>query len=59
MNPTDYKAMLRAVESALEVCGQSSGFMDAMHRKLCEELRDACDRLVKIINATAPKEFGR
>jgi hypothetical protein len=49
MKVTDYKAMLRAVENALEICRGSSGFMDEMHRKICEDLRDARERLRRLI----------
>ena len=58
MKTNDYIAMLRAVESALEICSKSTGFMDAMHRKICEELHDARDRLLKLISTTGPKSLG-
>jgi hypothetical protein len=54
MKIQDYKAMLRAVEQALEVCDQSTGFMDEIHRKICEDLRDARARLLRLVG-TNPK----
>ena len=58
MKTNDYIAMLRAVESALEICSKSTGFMDAVHRKICEELHDARDRLLTLINSAGPKNLG-
>lgn len=46
---TDYKAMLRSVENALEICRESSGFMDEVHRKICEDLRAAHTRLQELM----------
>jgi hypothetical protein len=52
MNIQDYKAILRAVEQALEVCDQSSGFMDQAHREMYEELRSIRGRLRRLIGAS-------
>lgn len=51
MKPTDYKAILAAVEKALVICDESSGFMDAIHRKICQDLRDARTQLLRLIEA--------
>jgi hypothetical protein len=51
MKTKDYQAILRAVEQAIEVCDQSSGFMDQIHREMCEELRTIRGRLRHIISA--------
>ena len=51
MNIQDYKAILRAVEQALEVCDQSSGFMEQVHREMCDELRTIRGRLRRMISA--------
>jgi hypothetical protein len=53
MEIQDYKKMLGAVEQALEVCDQSTGFMDEIHRKICEDLRDAHTRLIRLISAVS------
>lgn len=52
MKIQDYRTMLLAVEQALEVCDQSTGFMDEMHRKICEDLRDARARLMRLVGKT-------
>lgn len=49
MKMQDYRTMLRAVEQALEVCDQSSGFMDEIHRKICEDLRETRARLLRLL----------
>ena len=49
MKTQDYKAILRAIEEAIEVCDQSSGFMDQVHREMCEELRTIRGRLRGLI----------
>lgn len=49
MKTQDYQAILRAIEQALEVCDQSSGFMDQVHRDMCEELRSIRGRLRHLI----------
>lgn len=54
MKPTDYKAILAAVEKALVICDESAGFMDAIHRKICHDLRDARTQLLRLIE-TQPK----
>lgn len=50
MRTEDYKAMLDAVEKALSTCRESFGKMDGSHRKICEDLRDARDRLLQLLN---------
>lgn len=50
MKSEEYRAMLEAVERALEICRQSLGKMDATHRKICDDLRDARDRLLELLN---------
>jgi hypothetical protein len=50
MKTQDYKAILRAIEQAIEVCDQSSGFMDQVHREMCEELRTIRVRLSHLIS---------
>lgn len=45
MRTEDYKAMLDAVERALQICRESLGKMDAAHRKICEDLQHARDHL--------------
>lgn len=49
MKIQDYRRMLRAVEEALEVCDQSSGFMDEVHRKICENLKETRLRLQRLL----------
>jgi hypothetical protein len=51
MKTQDYKAILRAIEQAIEVCDQSSGFMDQVHREMCEELRIIRGRLRALIGS--------
>jgi hypothetical protein len=58
MKTQDYKEILRAIEEAIEVCDQSTGFMDQVHRDMCEELRTIRSRLHRLINtqeAPSPK----
>ena len=55
MKIQDYQAMLRAIDEALEVCDQSSGFMEQIHREICSELRTARDRLLGLIRAAELK----
>lgn len=50
MKTQDYKAILRAIENAIEICDQSSGFMDQVHREMCEELRLIRGRLRQLIS---------
>lgn len=57
MKIQDYKAMLRAVEQALEVCDQSSGFMDEVHRKICQDLRETRARLLRLLGTSANPEL--
>jgi len=45
MKTPNYTAMLEAVEKALQICRDSMGRMDEAHRKICDDLRDARDRL--------------
>lgn len=51
MKKQDYKAILRSIEQAIEVCDQSSGFMDQVHLQMCEELRSLRGRLHGLISA--------
>ena len=44
--------MLRAIEQALEVCDRQSGFMDEIHREICQRLREARARLLRLIGTT-------
>ena len=53
MKIEQYKAMLRAVEKALEVCDESTGFMEAAHRDICGDLRMARERLLHLINGSS------
>lgn len=55
MKIQDYKTILSAVERALEVCDQSSGFMDEMHREICENLRETRIILVRLIGSMGPE----
>ena len=48
--------MLSAIEQALSVCRESLEKMDATHRKICEDLRDARDRLVQLLNSPPKTE---
>lgn len=52
----DYKSMLRSVEQALEICEKSAGFMDEVHRKICEDLQDARNRLRRLLHASGELE---
>lgn len=52
MKIEDYQKMLRSVEQALEVCDQSTGFMDEIHRKICEDLRTARARLIGLVGVS-------
>lgn len=54
MKTTDYQAILRSVEQAIEVCDQSSGFMDQVHREMCEELRAIRGKLHVLLRAAGP-----
>jgi len=56
MKTQDYKTMLRAVEQALEVCDQSTRFMDEIHRKICEDLRAARARLLRLVGTSPNPE---
>jgi len=49
MKPNDYKSILAAIEKALAVCDESGGFMDAVHRKICEDLHDARRQLLRLM----------
>ena len=49
MKTDDYRAMLTAVEKALAICQGSLGKMDETHRKICDDLRDARDRLLQLL----------
>jgi|GEM_PF-2853615 len=51
MKPTDYKAILAAIEKALTICDESAGFMDAVHQKICQDLHDARTQLLRIMKA--------
>jgi len=51
MKIQDYQAILRAIEQAIEVCDQSSGFMDQVQLEMCEELRMLRGRLTRLIGA--------
>lgn len=57
MKSTDYKTILAAIEKALAICDGSEGFMDAVHRKICEDLHDARSQLLKLMesNSGSPK----
>jgi hypothetical protein len=57
MKSQDYQTMLRAVEQALEVCNQSSGFVDEVHRKICEDLRETRERLIRLAGTPVNPEF--
>lgn len=58
MESTDYKSILAAVEKALKICDESVGYMDAIHRKICEDLHDARRQLLKLMNAQKENETG-
>ena len=49
MTTEDYRAMLDAIERALAICHDSLGKMDDAHRKICDDLRDARDRLLGLL----------
>lgn len=51
MKTKDYRAILQAIEKALEVCDQSSEFMDDMHLDICRELRATRARLLRLIGS--------
>lgn len=50
MKKEDYQMMLIAVNRALEVCEQSSGFMDQVHREICENLKETKLLLLRVMN---------
>jgi len=50
----EYKAILSAVERALEVCEQSSDFMDQVHREICEQLKATHTQLRQLIESQRP-----
>jgi hypothetical protein len=52
----EYKSMLNAVEKALQICDDSSGFMDEVHRKICEELRVVRARLLRAMESLPDTE---
>lgn len=56
MKSTDYRAMLSAVEQALAICRESAGKMDATHRKICDDLHDARDRLLELLKSSPDPE---
>lgn len=45
MRQHDYKAMLDAIERALQICRESLAHRDDAHRRICDELQAARDRL--------------
>lgn len=47
-----YTAMLNAIEQALTICRESLEKVDAEHRRICEDLRDARDRLLYLIKSS-------
>lgn len=51
MKPIDYKTILASIEQALAICDQSEGFMDAVHRKICEDLHDARTQLIRLMGS--------
>jgi hypothetical protein len=53
MKTKDYKVMLRAVEQALEICDNSTGFMEKIHQDICEGLRATRARLLQLTQASA------
>jgi hypothetical protein len=57
MKAKDYTTILRAIEQALEVCDNSTGFMDEMHLKICQELRETRARLIRIMGSSPNPEL--
>ena len=53
MKTQDYQAMLRAVDQALDVCDRSTGFMDEVHRKICQDLRETRARLIQLLGTSS------
>ena len=49
MKADEYRAMLAAIEQALAICHESLGKMDEAHRRICDDLRDARDRLLALL----------
>lgn len=49
MKTDDYQAMLDSIERALQICRESLGKMDEAHRRICDDLRDARDRLRALV----------
>ena len=49
MKTQDYKAILRALEQAIEICDRASGFMDEAQCEICAELRATHGRLVHLV----------
>lgn len=58
MKATDYKTILAAIEKALAICDDSTGFMDAVHRKICEDLHDARKQLLRLIDSQPNTSAG-
>jgi hypothetical protein len=52
MKRDEYKKLLEAVEKALHICDHSTGFMDAVHQKICDDLREARNMLRNVIGAS-------
>ena len=55
MKIQDYKAILRALEQAIEICDQSTGLMDQFHLKICAELRATRARLLLLGGTVSPE----
>lgn len=56
MKPTDYKSILAALEKALAICDGSVGYLDAVHRRICDDLHDAHDQLLKLMSSQNESE---
>ncbi|HVU34837.1 MAG TPA: hypothetical protein VHE61_15495 [Opitutaceae bacterium] len=53
MKTDHYKTMLESVERALQVCRESLDKVDESHRKICDDLQDARDRLRALLLSSA------
>ena len=51
MSNNDYRAVLDALDRALAVYENSTGFIDRVHREICDNLRGARLRVLQLIEA--------
>lgn len=58
MKLTEYKRILAAIEQAIAVCDGSVEFMDAVQRKICEDLHNTRTELLRLIKASRKPSAG-